>query len=99
MDSNGDQVFYYIDWDDGTFKDWFGPFESGNEVVVSHIWDKVDTYAIKVKAKDAFGLESDWGYLPIEISRYKIMNSPLFFKLRERFPDALFFIRKILSLL
>ncbi len=58
IDPNGDDVYYYVDWGDGEFTDWIGPFASGEEVVISHTWDEQDTYTIKAKAKDIFDAES-----------------------------------------
>jgi len=59
-DPDGDQVYYKWDWGDGTFSDWLGPFESGEIATANHSWDEKGTYDIRVKAKDEYGLESDW---------------------------------------
>lgn len=59
-DPNGDDVYYYVDWGDDTFEDWFGPYESGDEVTVSHAWFEQGTYIIRAKAKDVYGVESNW---------------------------------------
>ena len=58
-DINKDEVFYYIDWGDGTDSGWIGPYASGEEVVLSHSWPKACTYHLKAKAKDDDG-ESKW---------------------------------------
>jgi len=61
-DPDGDPVLYYIDWGDGTFVYWFGPFESGENVTKSHSWPELTKlYEIQAKAKDIYGAESDWG--------------------------------------
>jgi hypothetical protein len=60
QDSEGNDIYYYIDWGDETYDDWFGPFESGIEVTASHTWTTEDIYSIKAKAKDEFGSESDY---------------------------------------
>jgi hypothetical protein len=88
-DSDGDDVYYYIDWDDGSVEDWIGPFSSGVIVTVSHVWEEIDNYAIRAKAKDTYGAESDWGYKPIEIAKNLDLTSSLFVKLLERFSNAL----------
>jgi len=35
-DPEGDQLYYWFDWDDGTDSGWLGPYESGEEVSASH---------------------------------------------------------------
>jgi hypothetical protein len=52
---DGDVVYYWIDWGDGTYEDWFGPFESGETVYISHLWNDEGAYQIKVIAKDQDG--------------------------------------------
>ncbi len=51
-DPEGDDIWYFIDWDDTTFEDWFGPYPSGTVVTVSHSWSEVGTYEIRAKSKD-----------------------------------------------
>jgi len=64
-DPDGDDVFYYIDWGDDVFEEWIGPYTSGEEIDVTHIWDEQGTYEIKAKAKDIYGAESEWGELEV----------------------------------
>ena len=51
-DPEGDDIWYFVDWDDTTFEDWFGPFPSGTEVSVSHSWSNEGTYEIRAQTKD-----------------------------------------------
>lgn len=51
-DPEDDNIWLYIDWDDGTNSGWIGPYESGEQVVMSHKWDVDDRYEIKAKSKD-----------------------------------------------
>lgn len=51
-DINYDDVYYSVDWGDGTGSGWIGPYRSGNEVVVSHTWNDYGAYTIRVQAKD-----------------------------------------------
>ena len=60
LDPDGDDVFYLIDWDDGTTSDWLGPYQSGEIVEINHEWTEPGTYEIKAKAKDIHNGESDW---------------------------------------
>jgi len=59
-DPDGNQLYYKFDWDDGTYSNWIGPYDSGETASESRIWSEPDTYNIKVKAKDTFGEESSW---------------------------------------
>jgi len=59
-DPNDDDIFYYIDWGDGTNSGWIGPYPSDEEVIVSHTWFEHGTYDIKSKAKDTYGAGSEW---------------------------------------
>jgi len=59
-DPDGHDIYYLVDWDDDTSGEWGGPYLSGEEVTVSHIWENPDTYEIRAKAMDSYYLESDW---------------------------------------
>ena len=64
-DPDGDDVFYFIDWGDGTDSGWIGPYKSQNSVSVSHKWENEDTFQMRVKAKDTYNAESDWKTIPV----------------------------------
>jgi outer membrane protein assembly factor BamB len=90
----GRDVYYYIDWGDNTVKDWFGPFNSGEEVKVSHTWFKRGTYIIKARARDSDDLLGAWGELKVTTPKNKAVNfNTLLLKLVERFP----ILREVLS--
>jgi hypothetical protein len=55
-----DQFYCLWDWGDGSQSDWLGPYSSGETINASHGWNKPDTYTIRAKIKDAYGLESNW---------------------------------------
>lgn len=59
-DLNGDEIYYFFDWGDGTNSSWLGPFESGEEVTAYHQWNDAAEYEIKVEAKDIYGSKSGW---------------------------------------
>jgi subtilisin family serine protease len=59
-DPEGDDVYYFVDWDDGSSGEWIGPYLSGEEVTVSHIWDNPETYEIRAKVMNTHYYESDW---------------------------------------
>jgi hypothetical protein len=71
-DNEEDYVFYYVDWGDGTYDDWFGPYESGSVANALHSWDFEDVYDITAKAKDERGSESEWS-IPFQV---RIGNQP-----------------------
>ena len=77
------------DWGDGTFCNWIGPYHSGDECSISHIWNKQGSYNVKVKAKDVTGIHGPWSD-PLVISMPKTKSideiTHLIFKLIQRFP-------------
>ena len=58
-DPEGDEIYYLIDWGDGSTSDWIGPYSSGEEITESHSWDVVGEYEIVAKSKDNYS-ESGW---------------------------------------
>ncbi|MCU0850024.1 MAG: PKD domain-containing protein [Candidatus Thermoplasmatota archaeon] len=59
-DPEDDDIYYLVDWGDGTSEDWMGPYDSGETVTVSHSWSERGTYVLQAKAKDDHGMESTW---------------------------------------
>ncbi len=59
-DPENEQVYYYIDWGDGTYEDWIGPYESGATIEATHAWPNIGDYTIKAKAKDTNGARGLW---------------------------------------
>jgi hypothetical protein len=67
-DSNGDLLYYQWSFGDGTFSDWLGPYQSGQQVNVSHNWSKWGHYDVKVKARDEHRSDSEWSdALPVKM--------------------------------
>jgi len=64
-DPDDDNVYYYVDWGDGTNTSWLGPYESGAQANAIHSWGQKGTYMVKVKAKDIHNTESNWTTLPV----------------------------------
>ena len=87
-DPDGDNVSYYIDWDDGTIEDWFGQFRSGEEVAVSKAWYEKGWYAVRCKAKDhPYEAESEWGTYLVKVPpKNKGISSYMFVRFLEHFP-------------
>jgi len=59
-DFEENDIYYYVDWGDGTFDNWFGPYPSGEEATATNVWYSENKYEITAKAKDAIGAEGDW---------------------------------------
>jgi PKD repeat protein len=94
IDPDGNDVYFYIEWGDGTDSGWIGPYESGEEVTKTHIWNKRGNYTIKAKAKDVFDEESDWGYLEVKMPKNNIINP--FERFLEQHPYMFPMLRQLL---
>lgn len=66
-DHEGMDIFYWIDWGDGTNTGWLGPYESGEAITLNHSWDSGGDYEIMAKAKDIAEDESEWSSLTVRI--------------------------------
>ncbi len=51
-DPEEDEIRLWINWSDGTYENWIGPYESGEEVIVSHTWSDDGSYDITARSKD-----------------------------------------------
>jgi C1A family cysteine protease len=97
-DPEGNNVYYYIDWGDGTNTGWTGAYASGHEITVNHTWSKKGTYIIKAKAKDIYGNESDWSTLSVTMPlSYEPPHFRFFQWLFERFPHAFPILKQLLG--
>ena len=81
-DPEDDFLSYYIDWGDGTSDGWTDYSDSGEEITLSHTWDKMKLFNfIRCRARDNNGGISDWSkyWVPInkETSQIHILR---FFK-------------------
>ena len=60
IDSEGDDIQYGWDFDDGSPVLWTGFLSSGESCNLSHSWMASGDYSIRVKARDINNGESDW---------------------------------------
>ena len=60
-DPDGDEVSYYIDWDDGSHSGWTDFQACGSPgYCEGHSYSTQDAYTVRAKAKDKYGGESQW---------------------------------------
>lgn len=87
-DPDDDKIYYIFDWGDDSDTGWFGPFNSGENVSYSHIWSVRGDYEIKVKAKDIYGIQSEWSDpLTVSMPRSRSIDifNPWLIRLIQRF--------------
>ena len=97
MDPQGDDVYLYVNWGDGTNTDWLGPYNSGEEIEVSHSFSERINYTIKAKAKDIDGHEGKEQPLKITMS-YPYRPYWWFWeRFFEQFPNAFPILRYLLG--
>ena len=98
-DPDGDDIYYCVNWDDGTGEVCLGPYPSGVCTTVSHTWDEEGTYIVEVKARDIHDAESDWASLEVVMPvNQQDYSFPIFQRLFERFPNAFPILRQLLGL-
>jgi len=95
IDPDGNRLYYWFDWGDGNNSDWIGPYESGEIIEASYMWQSEGIYEIKVKTLDVLstdydiGIESEWSDpLSVSMPKNKSINdfNPWIFRLIQRFP-------------
>jgi C1A family cysteine protease len=89
-DNDGNDLWYSVDWGDGTVIDWSGPYEQEDELAIDHSWNMIGKYSITVKVKDVFDNESEAESLSIYVkmpeSRPAASICSLLLKLLAYFP-------------
>jgi hypothetical protein len=88
-DPEGDQLYYCINWGDGSSDVCLGPFASDTCIQASHTFENDGTYTIKVKARDINDAESDWATLSVSMPRSYILDSPIGNGLMQRFMNQI----------
>lgn len=95
-DPEEDDLEYYIKWGDGDIEEWIGPYNSGDEITLSHVWEEEGTYGIKAKVRDMYGLESDWAFLQVKIPKNRVLHNSFLLRFFERFPYVFPILRYLL---
>jgi len=70
-DPDYDDIYYCIDWGDGSEEYLSGPHKSGEELVISHSWTNDGTYMILARTYDTKNSESGWEYLEVTMPKSK----------------------------
>jgi hypothetical protein len=97
IDPNQDNVTYEIDWGDNTTQTT-DLYESGEEIIIPHIWGIERTYSVRVKAIDEHHAESDWAILTVTMPySYNKPILPFLELLFERFPNAFPILRHLMG--
>jgi hypothetical protein len=100
-DPEGHDVYYWIEWDDGTVEqdDWIGPYKSDEIINISHSWSEKKIFIIKAKTKDIYGAESDFTELTVTIPRNKTFNFNVYLleQLFEQFLKALQMLKYLIG--
>jgi len=93
-DPDEEDLYYYIEWGDGEFEDWIGPYNSGEEITLTHTWADKQMYTIRAMSKDSSGVTSEWGTLSVNMPRNRLIQTifynflqehPLMYQLLQRF--------------
>jgi len=80
VDVDGDTVWFWFEWGDGTNSGWVGPYDSDTIGSANHSWTAEGSFNITVKAKDIADAESNWSdpllvSMPVEIDFTEHKNS------------------------
>ncbi|MBN1861811.1 MAG: right-handed parallel beta-helix repeat-containing protein [Candidatus Thermoplasmatota archaeon] len=63
----GEEIYYMWDWGDGNISDWYGPYDSSIPATVTYTWATDANYSMRVKAKDAEGVETNWSAIHVMV--------------------------------
>ena len=69
IDPDGDEIYYHVQWGDTILPIVYGPYLSGEDVILNHSWGEKNTYSIIVKAVDIYDAESDYANHEIKIPK------------------------------
>jgi len=97
IDWNDDDVFYQIDWGDGTFEDWFGPYQSNELISRGHTWSKKNNYTIRARAKDVNEEIGDWAYFEVSMPMNQQLHNWWFLQFLQNHPRMFPILKNIFS--
>jgi len=95
-DENNDELLFRIDWGDGNDTS-IGWYDSGEEVIVSYIWETEGTFILKVQSVDEWRGESEWATLEVTMPRNRAIQTP-FLRFLESHPILYQLLQRALQL-
>jgi len=99
IDPEEDEVYYWIEWGDGSNITDYGPYNSGEFISLSHTWTKMGFYTITAWTGDEHGFIGESSEFKLFILKDKAIPTNflnLFFK---RYPNTFPIIRYFLEIL
>ena len=98
-DPEGNDMFYNIDWGDGTSTGWNGPILSGYQHAhMKSKWNKGGFLSVRVKATASSGAESEWSDPLLVIVPKPKTKAPSFLNFLEQHPLMYPLIRQLRGL-
>jgi hypothetical protein len=88
-------ISYFIDWGDGSNESWSDHVPSGESVTITHTYDFNQSYQIRGKAQNEYGVEGHWAYLTVNIPKNKDSFHP-FLRFLENHPRLFPILRLLL---
>ena len=98
VDPDGHDVYFLINWGDGTYINYEGPYNSGEEVKYTHAWKELGDYRIISTTKDEYGLKSLQNSLKITISNSREARS-MFFNFLMKNPNLFTLLYRFFSII
>jgi hypothetical protein len=94
-DPDNDDIYYYVEWNDGQSSGLIGPYPSGEEIILYHKWENEGWYLVRAKAVDEHGYESEWSQLNVGMpkEKFRFIENNLLFYLFEKFLDKNIFLK------
>ena len=71
IDEDGDDLYYQWEFIDGSGSKWLGPYNSGEQMMLSNIWNSPGIFNVKVRVNDLWNI-SEWSE-PHNITIYDIV--------------------------
>jgi len=71
-DADNNPIYFYITWGDETSSGWLGPYNSNEEIPISHVWEIKGEYTIQAISKDIYEAESDIMSFQVNMPKTKI---------------------------
>ena len=98
-ESDGEDVYYWIEWGDGEIEEWLGPYRSGETAQLSHKYTSMGIFIIKVKAKDINDIESEEmeKEIKVSLSRNRMINNRFIFTYLQKFIARFPLLKQILG--